>query len=159
MQKLTALSTIVLGSLLFASCSDTDTPLDPNAPTTVHVQQVAIGLSPSVLAAQSVAHPFCPSVPPFLTTLNLHIRGDENVRVVIDAIRLNFVDAFGVRMPQVTLPAPVLTTQFGSMLIQARDTRVLALPFTQRAGRVTVFVDTRDDRGMIQSHQATALLE
>ena len=63
-----------------------------------------------------------------------------------------------------TLPAPVPTTQFGSALINARDTRAFAIPFhfgcgTRRAGRLTVFVDMRDDRGMMQSQQTTANVE
>jgi len=164
MHKLAVISTIVAATLFAASCSDTDTPLDPNAPTTVHVVQVGIGLSPSTLVAQSVAHPICPSVPPFTTTLNLLVRNDGNVRLFVSTIRLRFVDRFGMQAPQVTLPAPVPTTQFGSALIDARDSRAFAIPFqfgcgTTRAGRITVFVDMRDDRGMTQSRQATVDVE
>ena len=158
MHKLTAISTIVAATLFAASCSDTDTPLDPNAPTTVHVVQIGIGLSPSTLIAQSVAHPICPSVPPFTTTLNLVVRNDGNVRFFVNTIRLRFVDTAGVQAPQVTLPAPVPTTQFGSALIEARDARAFAIG-TRRAGRITVFVDMRDDRGMTQSRQATVDVE
>jgi hypothetical protein len=169
MQKLTGFLVVAGSVLFFASCSDTPPAADMTQPTaitttTMTSSQSEVSVSPSVVVAQRVVRPFCPSVPPFTAVLNLHVRGDGMVNLFVDRIRLNFVDTFGVRMPQVTLPAPVLTAQFGSALIEARDARTFAIPFafgcvTQSAGTLTVVVDMRDDHGRMRSHHVSATVQ
>jgi hypothetical protein len=65
---------------------------------------------------------------------------------------LLFTDTAGITAPPITLPAPVLTEQFGSTLIAARSARSFPFNFplgcfTRRAGTLIIVIVTVDDRG------------
>jgi hypothetical protein len=161
MQKLTAVASLVLAALLLTSCGDTEVGVMATGPTTV-VQPASFGAAPTTVFAQPVLNPFCPAVPPFRGLLNLSVRAGT-LRLFINEIRLQFVDITGTRMPQITLPAPVMTTQFGSALVEARQTRVFPLSFglgclTGRQGTMTVIVITRDQNGVPGSGQISVFV-
>ena len=99
-----------------------------------------------------MGRPSCPNLPPFVIPLNLVVRVNGGVNVLLTTVSMQFVDRSGIVMPQVTLPAPQLTTQFGTALVSARSARTF--PFTlavgcgtDKKGTVTIVASTRDDRG------------
>jgi hypothetical protein len=163
MQKLTVIASLVVAAFLFTSCSDTDSRVSTTTPTTVLQQGFQV---PSFTVAQSVIfatpfpNAFCPAFPPFTVVMPLSVQAGI-VPLTITQITLQFVDTSGIQMPQVTLPAPVLTTQFGSALVAARQTRLFAVPlglgcgFGTR-GTLTVVVVARDGNGQMNSGQVTA---
>jgi hypothetical protein len=55
------------------------------------------------------------------------VQPPTGVSVVVTSIRAQFVDTSGAAAPQVTLPAPVPTTQFGSALEQSRSGQSFSL--------------------------------
>jgi hypothetical protein len=165
MQKLTAVASFVLAASVLASCSDTDARVLVTAPTTVvqsGFQVPAFNVAQSTIFATPVRNAFCPAFPPFTAVLPLSIRAGT-VRLSITEITLRFVDTFGTQMPQVTLPAPVLTTQFGSALVEARQTRLFPVSLGLgcgfgTSGNLVVVVLTRDDNGQMNSGQVSALV-
>jgi hypothetical protein len=165
MQKLTAVASFVLAALVLTSCSDTDARVSVTAPTTVvqsGFQVPSFNVAQSTIFATPVRNAFCPAFPPFTAVLPLSIRAGT-VRLLITEINLRFVDTFGAQMPQVTLPAPVLTSQFGSALVEARQTRLFPVSFGLGCGfgtrgTLTGVVVTRDDNGRMTSGQVSTLI-
>jgi hypothetical protein len=75
-----------------------------------------------------------------------------DLNLFVSTIGFRFVDSNGVQMPPVTLPAPVMATQFGSALVAARSSRTFPLDVrfgcgTLRTGTILVTVDTTDANG------------
>jgi hypothetical protein len=162
MQKLTVIASLVVGAFLATSCGDTTAVVTATGPTTFALVPASFSVTPSTVVAQPVRTSFCPAFPPFTAVLNLSISAGS-VSVSITEISLRFVDTFGVGMPQVTLPAPVMTTQFGSALVQARQTRVFPLALglgcgTGQRGTATVVVVIRDANGRMNSGQVSAFV-
>ena len=88
------------------------------------------------------------------------VQPPTGVSVVVTSIRAQFVDTSGAAAPQVTLPAPVPTTQFGSALEQARSGQAFALTVgigcgTGNTGNMRILVETRDSQGRTGLGQAT----
>ena len=155
MRLLTTASLVVLACAASA-CGNSNAFVSTTGPTPVSFEAAALSASPNAVFAQTMGHPSCPSVPPFFVPLNLVVRVNGGVSIVVTEVRMQFVDMSGIPMPQVTLPAPQLTTQFGTALVQARSARTFPLTlgvgcFTDRKGTVTIGVSTRDDGG----HQAS----
>ena len=150
MYKLALASLLAVSSVLASACNAGErTGAAPSAFSVVETPSFAI--TPSMLAAQPAFDRLCPPSGAFAIPLTLLVRNGE-LNVTITDIALQFVDTFGVQMPQVTLPAPVLTAQFGSMLVEARKDRTVPLVVPigcgmGRSGTVTVIVSTRDHRG------------
>jgi hypothetical protein len=162
MQKLTVIAALVVGAFLATSCSDTNARVTATGPTTLTVEPAEVTVTQSMFSVQPVLNPLCPLFPPFTVVVNLSIRAGI-VRLFVTEIDLRFIDTFGVRMPQVTLPAPVLTTQFGSALVQARQTRIFPVSLglgcvTGRQGTMTAVVVTRDDNGVMSTRQVSAVV-
>jgi hypothetical protein len=70
--------------------------------------------------------------------------------VLVTAIRVQFVDSSGVAARQVTLPAPVPMTQFGSDLERSRSAFPLTIGIgcgTQSTGSLVILVEARDSLG------------
>lgn len=165
MHSPTAASSVVVGALIVASCggantSATVTGPGSTEPVTASLQAPKLSVT-AATASQSIGRPACPAVPPFTVSFGLSIHHAGDFNLFITQIRLQFVDRFGVRMPQVTLPGPVPTVEFGTMLVQARSGRTIPISFgvgcgTDRKGTVMVQVDTRDELGRTGSGQATA---
>jgi hypothetical protein len=77
---------------------------------------------------------------------------------------MQFFDTSGNSMPQVTLPAPVPTTQIGTALANARSAQAFAVTLgvgcgTGRKGNVVIVVETRDGLGRIGSGRATVSVQ
>jgi hypothetical protein len=146
MHKLTVVSTLVLSAFLASGCDDTKSSVA--APTTLN----AGGVSASVTAGSAVADPnVSGTCPAFTIPLSIVVQAGVSGLTVTD-VSARFIDSLGVAMPQVTLPAPVPMTQFGSELIDARSPRTI--PFTLpigctlgRGGTVVVLLSTRDRHG------------
>ena len=145
-----------------ASCSGTLAPDSPTQPTPVSAgASASFSTTESTVVAQSIGRAGgCPSIAPFSVPINLVVRVNGGVNVFITQIQMQFTDQFRFAMPQVTLPAPMLTTQFGTNLVQARSTRTFALTlpvgcFTDRKGTAMILVETRDERGRSQSGQVS----
>lgn len=164
MQKLTALASLVLAASLLTSCSDTDARVTATGPTTLAAESPSFNLTSSNVIQQSVRAPFsfCPAVAPFIVVLNLGVTaGSISVSVVELGVR--FVDTSGISTQQITLPAPVPTTQFGTALVQARQTSVFPLAVglgcgTGVRGTITVVVTTRDQIGRMRTGQVSVLV-
>ena len=144
----------LLVSILLTACSDTDARLNPVAPgiTTQASSslgfQPGIGLGSSVLSSHRAADERCPEFPPFAVPFTLTVGAHAAGDVALDAVRLRFADVVGVTMPQVTLPQPSLTTQFGSTIVSARSSRTFPFLFrfgcgTARTGTLIIIVDAR----------------
>lgn len=165
MQKLTVIALLVVGGFLATSCGDTDARVTATGPTTLvesGLQAPSFSVAQSTVFSRPVANPFCPAFPPVTVVLNLLVRAGS-LSLSVNEVRLRFVDTFGISMPQVTLPAPVMTTQFGSALVAARQSRLFPLSLglgcgfgTQ--GTVIVVVITRDQNGQMTTGQVSALV-
>ena len=121
---------------------------------------VSFAVTPSTVSAQSVRDPFCPSIPPFNVPVDLLVRAGA-VPLSLTQVTMRFHDAFDVAMPAVTLPAPVLARQFGSLLVEARSQRNFLLSFgigcgTGHTGRLVIVIDTIDTLGERSSRQVVA---
>ena len=162
MRRHAILPLFAIGLLFAASCS-TDAQLDLSTPTPIGADsQPTFTASQSVVSAQAVRDPFCPTVNPFSVPINLVVQAGE-VGLAVMQISARFTDTVGMQAPQVTLPAPVPTTQFGSALVAARSQRTFPLILgigcgTGHIGTVVIFVDTRDDRGRTRSGQVTVVV-
>jgi hypothetical protein len=121
---------------------------------------VAVSTTAPTIVAQKIQNPFCPSVTPFSVPLVVVVQPPTGVSVVVTSIRAQFVDTSGAAAPQVTLPAPVPTTQFGSALEQSRSGQSFSLRIgigcgTGTTGSMRIFVETRDSQGRTGTGQAT----
>jgi hypothetical protein len=150
MHKLTVVSTLVLAAFLVTACDDTKSNVV--APTSPNAGGNGAGVSLTVTTATAVAVPDgdrgCRA---FTSPLELSV-GAGAVDVSVTDVTMRFVSSSGVSMPQVTLPAPIQTTQFGSDLIAARSVRTIPLlvPIgctNDPTGTLVVVVGTRDGRG------------
>lgn len=153
MFKQTAAVAILGVSLLAGGCSDSDNRVTPTGPVGLRAggSTSSITIQPSVVATQVIGRGSCPDVQPLRALLNLNVLADD-VELRLREIRLQFFDTIGMAAPQVTLPAPVLTAQFGTALVQARSARSFPLDFlfgcgTGRRGTIVVIVQTEDGRG------------
>jgi hypothetical protein len=162
MQKFTVIAALVVGAFLVTSCSDTDARVTATGPTTLAMEPASFNVVQSPLSPKPAPFAFCPAFPPSTVVVQLSIRAGTLSLSVIE-INLQFVDTSGIRMPQVTLPAPVMTTQFGTALVEARQTRLFPLSlglgcgFGQR-GTITVVVVTRDQNGSMNTGQVSVLV-
>jgi hypothetical protein len=145
------------------SCSGTLTHESPTQPTELSGGGSASfsAASPTVVAQQVVGQTSgCPVFAPFSVPINLVVRVNGGVNVFITQISMRFVDPFRIEAPQVTLPAPQLTKQFGTNLVMARSMRTFPLTFavgcaTDRKGTATLLIDTMDAQGRRESGQVS----
>lgn len=152
---------LIVAAFLGTSCSGTDPALNLTQPTqSSSSMSVAVSTTSPMAVAEGVNNPFCPSVTPFTVPLVIIVQPNGGVSIVVTAIRLQFFDTSGSGAPQVTLPAPVPTTQFGSALANARSAQVFPVTFgigcgTGHRGNVQILVETRDAQGRTGSGRAT----
>ena len=155
------MSLLVVVAFVSASCGGTDAVVHPTQPSPITSSlSVAVSTTSPIAVAQKIQNPFCPSVTPFSVPLVVVVQPPTGVSVVVTSIRAQFVDTSGAAAAQVTLPAPVPTTQFGSALEQARSGQSFALTVgigcgTGTTGSVRIFVETRDSQGRTGMGQAT----
>jgi hypothetical protein len=165
MQKLAVIASLVVAAFLVTSCGDTDSRMNATGPTTLASESASLQLTSSTISMKPArtTFSFCPVVAPVAIGLNLSVTaGLLSVSVV--ELGFQFVDTSGTSAaPQVTLPAPVPTTQFGSALVQARQTRVFPLTVglgcgTGQRGTITVIVVTQDQNGRMTTGRVSALV-
>jgi hypothetical protein len=142
---------VLIAAFLTASCSDTDARLAATEPSPLSGSKTAsLAISPVVVAPQIFRTPPCVGLPPFGVHFNLNVQAGDMQNLLITSVRAEFRDSSGMQAPAVTLPAPVPTAQFGSMLVDARSQRDFPFTFAcgiGRTGTIVVIVDTRDGFG------------
>ena len=136
-------------SVFFGTVCD-DAKSNVAAPTAFDVSDVSLDVTAGTPVATS-GDRSCAAALPFTVPIDLSVRAG-GLDVTVTDVTARFVDTFGIPMPPVTLPAPVLTTQFGSMLIAARTERTIPLIVpvgctNDPRGTIVVVVGTRDGRG------------
>jgi hypothetical protein len=164
MQKLTVIASLVVAALLVTSCGDTDSRMNATGPTTLTAELASLNLTTSSISTTpaQTTFSFCPFVAPVAVFLNLSVTAGA-VSVAVVELGAQFVDTSGTSAPQITLPMPVPTTQFGSALVQARQTRVFPLAVglgcaTVQRGTLTVIVVTRDQNGRLTTGRVSTLV-
>jgi hypothetical protein len=154
------ISLLVFAAFLPASCGGSDAPPNVTQPTPFSTaSKVSVSTTSSLALAQPVNNPRCPSVAPFSVPLVIVVQPDVST-VVVTGIRMQFFDTSGMSMPQVTLPAPVPTTQIGTALADARSAKVFPVTLgigcgTGHLGDVQILVETRDAQGRTGSGRAS----
>jgi len=155
-----AAATIVVVAFLASACSDTAAPMTTTGPTTVSVRSADFSASTGAVFSQQMGKTACPAFPPFVIPVDLIVRVNGGFNVFLINVNMQFVDSTGIVMPQMTLPAPQLTAQFGTALVQARSSRTF--PFTipvgcgsQQKGTLTIQARTRDEQGREESGQVS----
>lgn len=144
-----------LVTLLFASAACDGDMKEPRVtnPTPLATMGVSrnVSVQPSILTAQAVRQPSCPLVPPFVGSLGVEIQAVD-FPLSLSRVHMTFTDSAGLSAPTVTLPAPVLTRQFGSTLVEARSRRIFPFTFpfgcdARPPGRLVVVVVISDRAG------------
>jgi hypothetical protein len=148
MWKQTASLAALLGSLAIAGCDTEPGALDPTPLRSTVSSSVSV--QPSMVAAESVRDPSCPTLPPFVGSLSINVHADDDAPLSLSRVQMTFTDTTGATAPQVTLPAPVLTRQFGSTLVEARSQRTFPFTFpfgctTRRTGTLVVVIVVSDN--------------
>ena len=158
------ISILVVAAFLGASCGGTDAALNLTQPTpstqASSPLSVAVSTTSPFAVAQQVNSPFCPSVAPFNVPFVVVVQPSGEGTVIVTRIRAQFFDSSGTGIPQVTLPAPVPTTQFGTALDNARSPQTFPVTLgigcvPGRTGDVRIVVETRDSQGRIGMGRAT----
>lgn len=151
-------------SAVAAACSDTEMRFAATSPTAFGMSNpLTAEIAPKLISSRPTGRFGCPDFSPFVGSLTMNIRtGDFGVS--IREVRLLFTDIDGITAPQITLPAPVLTEQFGSTLIAARSARAFPFSFplgcfSRRAGTLIIVIVTVDDRGRENTNQLRVEVE
>ena len=167
MRKKTASLAAVLAVVVVTSgCDNGDgngflEPAPFSGPGGAPVGSRAFGVDTSTIRVQSLGQFACPALPPFLGGFDLFVRAPGDLSVSLQSVRMTFIDSTGLQAPSVTLPAPALTRQFGTTLVQARADRAFSLTFpfgcrTRRAGTLVVIVVATDQNGDEQTAEVRA---
>ena len=153
MRKCAAFLGMAMVLLATAAC-DSDTGQRATNPTplaTVGAASRSFNIQASDVATEAVTQSTCPVVPPFVGSLNVNVQAVD-FPLSLSLVRMTFTDSVGLQAPSVTLPAPVMTRQFGSTLVEARSQRTFFLEFpfgcgTSRNGTLVVVVVVTDPDG------------
>jgi len=143
---------LLLGaSVAAASCDDNKLPTEPIT-FGLSSSAVTFGAQSTTVIAQPVANPLCPRVTPFTVPFVVVVNDNGTTGVVVTGFRVQFTDSAGITAPQITLPAPVPTTQIGTALENARGDKFFSLSTgvgcgVGHTGSIVVVVDTQDDHG------------
>jgi hypothetical protein len=144
---------VLMLAAIAPGCSDVDARFAATGPTGVGgASSLMAEIAPSLISSRPTGRSSCPDFSPFLGSLSLNVRTGIDFGVRLFEVRLQFTDIDGITAPEVTLPAPVLTKQFGSTLIAARSSRSFPFSFglgcfTRHTGTLVVIITTVDDRG------------
>jgi hypothetical protein len=164
MHKLTVYSSFVLFACGVSACGTGDARVSTaTGPSTASVEALTLSVNPPT-ADQKVktTFNFCPAVSsvstvsPFFVPVNLVVFSSSTDVLVVSQITATFVDSTGIQAPQVTLPAPQLTVQFGTDLVQARSSTTFPLLVdigchVHHQGTMRIGVDATDSRGRLSS--------
>jgi hypothetical protein len=165
MKNATIVSAVAIAAAIVSACGDMDARMSATAPSPTTVELATLRVDPQQVEPGTLVSTmsFCPAVSPFTVPVNLIVFANGPDPIFVTQVTMQFVDVFGVHMPQVTLPAPQLTTQFGSALVAARSSRTFPLRMdigcgTDRRGTVTVVVDTADSSGRRSTGQVRVVV-
>ena len=152
MRKTTASLALLFGLAGTLACDTEPGALNPTPLSSTSTLSSSVTIQPSDVATESVVQPSCPTVPPFIGNVSVNVETTGELAVSIQQVQMTFTDTTGLTAPAVTLPAPVLTRQFGSTLIEARSQRTFPFTFpfgcgTRRTGTLVVVVVVSDDNG------------
>jgi hypothetical protein len=153
---------LLLVSLLFvSSCNDSGHSTRPTA--LISTASFSVGATSQTAIAQRVNDFRCPTISPFSVPIVVVVQSNSAEALVVTEMRLQFVDSSGARMPQVTLPAPLPTTQFGTALAETRAAQSFPITLgigcdTGHTGNLVIIVDTRDALGHRGSGQTTVMV-
>ena len=149
-----AVSALLLVAVFALASCDQET----TTPTTINfapASAIVLSSVPPALIAQPRNSFSCPFVTPFFAPMVIVVQPDGTPGFAVTRITLNFTDTSGQAAPQVTLTAPVPTTQFGTALEQSRGLSFATTPGfgcgVGRTGTLVVVVDTRDGMGHTNS--------
>ena len=152
---------LLLSMLFVASCGKRP---DLTEPTTFSsTSSISLGSTSPSAIAQRVNDFACPVISPFSVPIVVVVESDAAAGVVVTQLRMQFVDVSGARMPQVTMPAPLPITQFGSDLAATRAAQAFPVTLgigcgTGHTGNLLIFVDTRDGLGRVGFGQTTVIV-
>lgn len=156
MHKHTAVLTVTLAAFVGASCSDSDMPLTAPGSLSATVAVPMFSVTPTEIDATTqvmrTTRSSCPTLAPFNARFLVSVfpHGIPNLRV--RQVRIGFRDTSGASMPQVTVPAPLPSVEFGTDLENRRDRLTFPLNVgigchTGIKGTLSVWVHTEDDQG------------
>jgi hypothetical protein len=159
------LASALLFAAAFATASCDKDPLRATMPTTFNTVSTPSAVFVSAMSSTVFAQPrssfSCPAISPFFAPMVILVQQNGVPGFVVSQIQLQFTDSSGRAMPQVTLPAPVPTTQFGTAL---RDS--LTFPITLglgcgfgSTGTVLVLVSTHDGLGHLGSGRMNVMVQ
>jgi hypothetical protein len=111
----------------------------------------SVSVQPSDVATERVPNSACPTIPPFVGSLSVNVQAVD-FPLSLSLVRMTFTDSVGLQAPEVTLPAPAMTRQFGSTLVEARSQRTFSFHFpfgcdTSRNGTLLLLVVFTDPDG------------
>jgi hypothetical protein len=155
------MSLLGLIAFLAAACSGTDAGQTPTQPSeTSSKLSIAVSTMSSTIVAQPVINALCPVVSPFTLPMVVVVQPSNSIGFVVTTISVRFVDTSGVMIPQMQLPAPMPTTQFGTALDNSRNAQVfpVTLPVGCASGikgNVQIMVQARDAMGRTASGYTT----
>ena len=148
-KHLLGVAILTAASVLVTGCEGTVA-----APSPLRSLQV-IALDRAFVVADVIPTPFCPSVQPFTASFNLNVGVQSGFGVFLHEVQMGFFNGLGTH-PRVVIPAPGLTDRFGSTFVPGGGSRAFPFLFefgcfTGRSGTMVVVVETRDNRGRIDS--------
>jgi hypothetical protein len=155
MHKPTAVLTVVLAAFAGASCSDSENrltgpgALSAIAAPTFSVTPTEVGTTTQLMRSTGVS---CPTLPPVNFRIFVTVFRNGIPDLAVRHFRIGFLDTSGMRMPQVTVPAPFPIVPFGTALEDTRDRLVFPVDVgigcdTGTKGTLSVWVDTQDGHG------------
>ncbi len=145
-----ATGVLAAAALAAAACSGR-TPTNPTTFSSVPAH-VSFSTASTTVSAVPVVNPQCPATAPFRVPIVVLVSPNGVASLAVTQIQLQFTDTSGVRMPAVTLAAPVPITQFGDALEASRDAFQFPVSLgigcgVGRLGTVVIIVDARDGHG------------
>jgi hypothetical protein len=162
---------LVLSVAVVPACSGTGiepSPAEPAAaePASLSVDVAAAEVRPvtgSATGQQAIYSASSPCRDPFVAPVGLIVRATRDFNVHVRQIRTQVVtDSMQLRMPQVTIAAPLLIEEFGTDLVRAQSNRLFPLRVMVgcgiKTGAVVVDVDADDDRGRSHTGRVTVRL-
>jgi hypothetical protein len=145
---------LLLGAAVASASCEKKYPTEPITFGFDPLGLTAVTFSPqsSTVIAQPVSNPRCPQVAPFNVPFVVVMNPNGTTGVAVTGFHVQFTDSAGITAPQITLPAPVPVTPFGSALVDARADRFFSLSTGVgcrggQTGTIIVVVDTQDDNG------------
>jgi hypothetical protein len=149
-----AIGVLAAVALATSACSDSEMAArtQPTTFSTSAQANVSFSTVSDTVSAVPVFGSSCPGIAPFRVPIVVLVSPNGAAGLAVTQIQLQFTDTSGIQMPQVTLPAPVPTTQFGDALDRSRDPLQFPLSLgigcgAGRFGTVVVIVDARDGDG------------